>query len=495
MDLKGRITIFTKSGCLDSKAAKAKLDALSLPYHEINLLHHPNQFDQMFERSRVRRVPQIYFNEIYIGGSEHLEGLTNGNLQFFLDIISNVPAPPSAPKLPDCAKLNDCAVQQNSQIIKFTKRELRRLIMCACAHTGFVADHERLRFAYPMTFTGADFVAYVNRVFFMSGERALEIGERLVRLRFIKSMYPRPDMPFTGDDDALFHRVEGGSSNALNVGFRARNGVIPVVNFVDHLQGVMTAMLTSHFRLTNNALDCALLRRSGEFAAYLSLALQIAERDVTDMSRNESLAFFVNLHNAMHLHGYMLAGFPDSKWKRYKLLSCTAYMVNGHTFSLLDIKDGILRTNRKSLDTYTAPFSATDRRHEFVISPLEPLVHFGLTAGTSTCPAIRVFSAKNVISELTTSASAFLLSQKGCTVNMESEMVYLSSIFKSYRSDFGRQNKEILEFIIRLLPECSKKEDLKTLSKSDSYRILYIPQGWEIDYRFISGNDWHSTEL
>ena len=41
--MKGRIVIYSITGCPHCKNAKAKLDSLRLPYHDINLADHPEQ--------------------------------------------------------------------------------------------------------------------------------------------------------------------------------------------------------------------------------------------------------------------------------------------------------------------------------------------------------------------------------------------------------------------------------------------------------------------
>jgi glutaredoxin len=71
----GRITIFTINGCPFCIKAKKALQKRSIPYMEINIQTHPDKRNDLLTLSDSLSVPQIFFNELHIGGSEELIAL------------------------------------------------------------------------------------------------------------------------------------------------------------------------------------------------------------------------------------------------------------------------------------------------------------------------------------------------------------------------------------------------------------------------------------
>ena len=77
----GRITIFTSHDIL-SWRVKSVLDALSLPYHEINLSDHPQYQASLESLALTSSVPQVFFNTRHVGGyKETLKELYKWNTQ------------------------------------------------------------------------------------------------------------------------------------------------------------------------------------------------------------------------------------------------------------------------------------------------------------------------------------------------------------------------------------------------------------------------------
>ena len=84
------------------------------------------------------------------------------------------------------------------------------------------------------------------------------------------------------------------------------------------------AWLTPH--LKNNLIsfffqrvDYDGIRRSSEFARYKELTRELVRVRIAEASREEKLAFFVNVYNAMVIHGNIERGPPVSTWQRYKV--------------------------------------------------------------------------------------------------------------------------------------------------------------------------------
>ena len=115
------------------------------------------------------------------------------------------------------------------------------------------------------------------------------------------------------------------------------------------------------------------------------------------ISLNERVAFFINVYNALVIHGTVEKGTPKNNWQRYKFFSSTSYNLGGHIYSLNDIENGILRANKSAMGTlYMTPFSKDDPRLSLALDQAEPRIHFALNCGAKSCPPIKTFSGANV---------------------------------------------------------------------------------------------------
>ena len=76
-----KIEIYTKSYCPFCHRAKALLDAKGLSYEEIEVSMSPALEQESQQRSGRDTVPQVFINDLHIGGSDDLaEAAANGSL-------------------------------------------------------------------------------------------------------------------------------------------------------------------------------------------------------------------------------------------------------------------------------------------------------------------------------------------------------------------------------------------------------------------------------
>lgn len=55
------------------------------------------------------------------------------------------------------------------------------------------------------------------------------------------------------------------------------------------------------------------------FERYCELAIQLQRVELLSLSRDERLAFFINIYNALVIHGCMRLGVPTNMWQRYRV--------------------------------------------------------------------------------------------------------------------------------------------------------------------------------
>ena len=70
------VTVYMGPMCSYCDAAKRLLKRNNIPYNEINVALEEEKREEMLSKSNGKRtIPQIFFNEIHIGGYEELRAL------------------------------------------------------------------------------------------------------------------------------------------------------------------------------------------------------------------------------------------------------------------------------------------------------------------------------------------------------------------------------------------------------------------------------------
>ena len=84
--MQDKIIVYSSNNCGYCAKAKKLLDQKGLNYEEINIQVQPQFREEMILKSNGKRtVPQIFINDIYIGGVEELNKIAiEGNLENYL---------------------------------------------------------------------------------------------------------------------------------------------------------------------------------------------------------------------------------------------------------------------------------------------------------------------------------------------------------------------------------------------------------------------------
>ena len=61
------------------------------------------------------------------------------------------------------------------------------------------------------------------------------------------------------------------------------------------------------------------MAKSKEFGAYIKHTAELQRVKLEGMSREETLAFFINIYNALVIHANVVRGPPVNLWQRYKV--------------------------------------------------------------------------------------------------------------------------------------------------------------------------------
>uniref|UniRef100_A0A7S1H3S0 DUF547 domain-containing protein n=1 Tax=Hemiselmis andersenii TaxID=464988 RepID=A0A7S1H3S0_HEMAN len=246
------------------------------------------------------------------------------------------------------------------------------------------------------------------------------------------------------------------------------------------LRKSITALYGAHVTEDGGGVDYAGLAGSEEFEEYKVLARRLKLVDVGSMGEDEKVAFFVNTYNSLLIHAFAELGTPGDMLSRLRLYAVARYDIGGHTYTLNEIENGVLRGNaRPPTPNGRAPFSDGDPRKGFACARPDPRIHFALNCGARGCPAIRFYKPERLDADLGRAAEAFCA---GAEVDEGGGRVRVSQIFKWYWTDFAEMGDN--EGLVRYILGHSKgqnKEALERLLAMGGCKVEHVPYDWSLN--------------
>jgi hypothetical protein len=179
--------------------------------------------------------------------------------------------------------------------------------------------------------------------------------------------------------------------------------------------------------------DYARLAGSAAFAAASEAARRLGGvRLETLTGRGARLAFWINVYNALVLHGIVSLGVRRSVARVWNFFGRAAYRIDGLVFSPDDVEHGVLRGNRRRVIPPLRPFGARDGRRGLSLAPIDPRIHFAINCGARSCPPVGVYRADVIDDQLDVAARTFVNDE----VALVDGRIVCSRLFKWYRRDF-----------------------------------------------------------
>lgn len=185
--------------------------------------------------------------------------------------------------------------------------------------------------------------------------------------------------------------------------------------------------------------------------AYLRKVAGLEPETLKALSTDEKIAFYLNIYNALTLKviadHYPVKSIKDipGVWDKFK------FEVAGRKLTLNQIEHQILRKEFK-----------------------EPRIHFALVCASKSCPelASEPFSGKVLDEQLDREAHKFINDKTKVRLDRSNRTLYISSIFKWFRKDFG----DVIKFIGKYLPEDEAKFIVERNPK-----IRYLHYDWSLN--------------
>ncbi|CAD5123866.1 DgyrCDS12173 [Dimorphilus gyrociliatus] len=264
---------------------------------------------------------------------------------------------------------------------------------------------------------------------------------------------------------------------------------IPANVFAQDLQKLMLRLRGENISKNGRFVQYAKLHESELYKDYKKKAMALNFINLSGLSENQKKAFFINIYNALTIHGLTECDkLPSSPLDLNQFWKVTSYCIGRETYSLDDIEHGILRCNRPHPVAVERPFGESDSRLKYVCKEFDPRIHFALNCGAFSCPPINVYNENNLEDALTLATKSFCELE----VKVIGKDLVLSQLFQWYRSDFGSTEVEAIRWILAYLSEESAspiKDLLFCLERIGGISIRYQPYNWNLNNLDVTDMD------
>uniref|UniRef100_A0A7N0UM35 Ternary complex factor MIP1 leucine-zipper domain-containing protein n=1 Tax=Kalanchoe fedtschenkoi TaxID=63787 RepID=A0A7N0UM35_KALFE len=173
--------------------------------------------------------------------------------------------------------------------------------------------------------------------------------------------------------------------------------------------------------------------------------------DIEGLSHQQKLAFWINVYNSCMMNAIIEHGVPESADMVAELMQKATINVGGHRLNAIAIEHFILR--RPYHLKYSCPKVAkSDEMKRYSAVALEwpePLVTFAISCGSRSSPAVRVYTATGVESELETAKRDYLRA----TVVISENKLMIPKLLTWYLLDFAKNLESLVDWICLQLPD------------------------------------------
>jgi len=193
--------------------------------------------------------------------------------------------------------------------------------------------------------------------------------------------------------------------------------------------------------------------------SYIDLLSKVDESIFNKWSKDEQLAYLINLYNAVTIE-----------------LVADNYPVK----SIKDIdKEGEGPWKLKVVNLFSEKISLDSLEHEIIRKDYnEPRIHFALVCAAIGCPKIpnKSFIASKLDQQLDERARLFLSEKDINFIDKDQKVIYLSPIFDWFMDDFKRNSNSVISYIQNYFP----RSDIRNIDLS-RFKIKYTEYDWGLN--------------
>lgn len=225
----------------------------------------------------------------------------------------------------------------------------------------------------------------------------------------------------------------------------------------DHSYASLNRALKRYVR--DGLVDYAGLKAGAELDQCLAGLEAVSEEDFKQWSREEQIAYLVNLYNARTLRLIAdhypvksikaLGNLFQGPWDR------PVVSLFGKAGTLNAIEHQMLRKNYD-----------------------EPRVHFALVCAARGCPPLRseAYTVDKLNAQLDDQGRVFLSTPRKNFPDLEARVLNLSPIFKWFRRDFEKKSGSVIRFIRSYWPS-----EISAKITDENYEIRYTSYDWSLN--------------
>ncbi len=336
-------------------------------------------------------------------------------------------------------------------------------------------------FTHKRSFVGCEFVDWLEKTMSDYNSKPVSRGEALAFGNILLSKYQvfhhvTRSEPLR-DSKLLYQFDDQGVLNIQKIVCSSKTRDALAV--ASELKETMTKLYSKYINEDGTKVNYELLGKSDEFLKEdLPIAQELQQIKLASLSTNDKKSFFINVYNALCIHGFIHWGILSNFFSRLAFFSKTKYRIDQVDYSLNDIEHGILRNN--SYMPYGKilgrPFpKSNDIRLQHCIQPLDPRIHFALNCGARSCPPIRVYrNGADLDADLDKASRSFLKQE----TEIQNSTVVCSKIIQWYKSDFGSTDVQLLQFICQFLAQEQQQQLQALLQNGDKINIQYRNYDW-----------------
>lgn len=227
------------------------------------------------------------------------------------------------------------------------------------------------------------------------------------------------------------------------------------------------------------------LKTSGAYQDYRQLTALLPAFDLATLaSREQKLAFWLNLYNALVIDGIIHYGIRKTVNEVPGFFRRVAYNVGGYRFSLDDIEHGILRANAGHLIIPGPQFGKNDSRCSFVLDQVDFRIHFALVCGAASCPPVSFYDPQQIDVQLDLAARNFM--EQTIEVEPHRQIVKLSKLMQWYGEDFGAGIWMKLGFgnrqqLFNALKPYISDDIMREIPESRKMRVYFKTYNWSLN--------------
>uniref|UniRef100_A0A0D9WNG6 DEP domain-containing protein n=1 Tax=Leersia perrieri TaxID=77586 RepID=A0A0D9WNG6_9ORYZ len=469
---KGRIVLYTKLGCEDCKMVRLFMRQKMLKYVEINIDIFPSRKIELENNTGSSTVPKVYFNDLLIGGLTELKKMEeSGILDDRTDALFK-DEPSSAAPLPPLPGEDDESGSGKIDELAAIVRKMRESIT--------LKDRFYKMRRFSSCFLGSEAVDFLSEDQYLERDEAVEFGRKLASKHFFHHVLGENVF----EDGNHLYRFLDNDPIIMSQCYNIPKGIIdvepkPIIEVASRLRKLSHAMFEAYVSEDGKHVDYRSIQGCEEFKRYVRTTEELQRVEIHELSREEKLAFFINIYNMMAIHALVTCGHPAGPLDRRKFFGDFKYVIGGCAYSLSAIQNGILRGNQRPPYNLAKPFGLKDQRSKVALAYAEPLVHFALVCGTKSGPALKCYSPGNIDKELVEAARGFLRNG-GILVDPEAKVASVSKILRWYSTDFGKNETEVLKHAANYLEPAESEQFLELLANTQ-LKVLYQPYDWSLN--------------